>query len=550
MAYEVVVEHLNHLGIVAEVCEEIGVAEWLNAQAPTSRQQVSVGTATVAMVLNGLGLSNRQLYLVSQFFEDKPVEHLLGPGITAADLNDDCLGRTLDWLYAHDVTTLFAGLASRARRAFGIPVTRLHADTTSFSVSGEYRAPEEGELDAHTIAVTYGYSRDHRDDLKQWMLALITSGEGVPHFLKPLNGNASDKASLPQVVRELTRHLRESGETTGVYVADSALYSEGNLRTLNAADVAWVSRVPETSGAAQAVVRAEPPAWHESDDGQLSWWSRTHDLPHGRERWLVVRSREGEQRARATLQRQAAREQATWEKRLWHLGNRAFACEADAQAAFEREHRQTPSWLRATARIVVVPKYGRVGRPRPGTTPPSQEWHVQATLTRDPAALEREALRKATFIVATNVLNEATMPDRDVIAMYKAQSAVERGFAFLKDPLFLASSVFVKKPHRIMALAFIMVLCLLVYRLAEVRVRERLAATQETVPDQLRRPTARPTMRWLFQCFEGIDLHHMTLPEGTLATQVLRLNAVHRLVLRLLGPAYEVRYLLSSESAK
>ena len=67
MAYEVVVEHLNHLGIVAEVCAEIGVAEWLDAQAPTSRQQVSVGTATVAMALNGLGLSNRQLYLVSHW---------------------------------------------------------------------------------------------------------------------------------------------------------------------------------------------------------------------------------------------------------------------------------------------------------------------------------------------------------------------------------------------------------------------------------------------------------------------------------------------------
>jgi hypothetical protein len=60
MAFEVVVEHLNHLGTVAEVCWEIGVAEWVNAQDPTSHQQVSVGTATVAMVLNGLGFSNRQ----------------------------------------------------------------------------------------------------------------------------------------------------------------------------------------------------------------------------------------------------------------------------------------------------------------------------------------------------------------------------------------------------------------------------------------------------------------------------------------------------------
>ena len=64
MAFEVVVEHLNHLGIVAEVGRAIGVAEWLDARDPTSRQRVSVGAATVAMVLNGLGLSNRQLYLV------------------------------------------------------------------------------------------------------------------------------------------------------------------------------------------------------------------------------------------------------------------------------------------------------------------------------------------------------------------------------------------------------------------------------------------------------------------------------------------------------
>ena len=544
MAFEVVVEHLNHLGIVAEVCREIGVAEWLDTQDPTSRQRVSVGTATVAMVLNGLGFSNRQLYLVPQFFADKPVEHLLGPGLSAADLNDDCLGRTLDWLYAHDVTTLFAGLALRARRAFGVPVTRLHADTTSFAVSGDY-PPTEGDLDAQTIAVTYGYSRDHREDLKQWMLALVTSEEGIPQFLQPLDGNASDKTSLLHVITELTRQLHASGEAPGVYVADSGLYSEANMRQLQEAGVQWVSRVPETSSRAQAVVREEPTAWQHSDDAHLSWWGRVVELPQGQERWLVVRSREGEQRARATLQRQVEREQARWEKRWWHLSHRAFACAPDAQAALERERQTMPPWLLVQTSVAAVPKYAHRGRPRRGATPVEQEWHVQAELRLDPDALEREVRRKAAFLVATNVLDTAALPDLALIQTYKAQSAVERGFAFLTDPLFLASSVFVKKPQRIMALAFLMVLCLLVYRLAERRVRDRLLAAHETVPDQLRRPTTRPTMRWLFQCFEGIDLHHMTLPDGTHITQVLRLSALHRQVLRLLGPAYENCYFAS-----
>src|SRR5690349_6366075 len=116
VASQYVVEHLNYLGIVAEVCREIGVAEWLDQQEPSNRQQVSVGTATVALVLNGLGFSNRRLYLVSQYFADKPVEHLLRPGIRAEDLNDDCLGRTLDWLYARcHATVCGAGAAGAAR---------------------------------------------------------------------------------------------------------------------------------------------------------------------------------------------------------------------------------------------------------------------------------------------------------------------------------------------------------------------------------------------------------------------------------------------------
>jgi hypothetical protein len=115
------VERLDHLGIVAGVCREIGLAAKQDALAGPSQQQVSVGAATVAMILNRLGFSNRRLYLVSQFFATKPVEHLLGPGITAEMLHDDCLGRTLDWLHDHDPTTLFAGIAWQARQRFGVP---------------------------------------------------------------------------------------------------------------------------------------------------------------------------------------------------------------------------------------------------------------------------------------------------------------------------------------------------------------------------------------------------------------------------------------------
>ncbi len=446
------VERLDHLGIVAGICREIGLAEYLDARAGPSQQQVSVGTATMAMILNGLGFSNRRLYLVSQFFATKPVEYLLGAGITAEMLHDDCLGRTLDWLHDHDPTALFAGIARQARQRFGIAARQIHVDTTSFAVTGEYDA----ELDAHTLAVTYGYSRDHRADLKQWMLALATTRQGdMPLFCQALDGNASDKATLVAAVEALAEQLRADGDDTEapIFVADSGLYSAGNVSRLSAAGVRWISRVPDTSTEAKAALTVADDAWQH--DGDL-FWASAPQAPAG-ERWVVVRTLAGEDRARATLQRQVDTTREQWEKALWHLSNQRFACVPDARAALARQLKTCPAWLQVESVLVMQPKHRRPGRPRKNAPPDQVEWQVLTTLSVDTAAVAQEARRKAAFLVATNVLDPAQLSDYELIRTYKEQHSVERGFSFLKDPLFLASSVFVKKPERIVALSLVMV---------------------------------------------------------------------------------------------
>lgn len=226
------------------------------------------------------------------------------------------------------------------------------------------------------------------------MQALVTSGDGVPQFLQPLNGNASDKRALLQTVTALRQQLQERGETAGVYVAVSGLYSSQNMTTLNQAGVRWVSRVPETSSEAQALVAETTADWQHSADGTRHWWSRVVERPQGAERWIVVRSKEGEARARATVQRQAARDQATGEKRLWHVGNQPFACEADAAAALAKTCQRRPAWIQVAATVGSRPHYGGRGRPRKDATPAALVWHLQATVTLEAAALEREALRR------------------------------------------------------------------------------------------------------------------------------------------------------------
>ena len=93
-----------------------------------------------------------------------------------------------------------------------------------------------------------------------------------------------------------------------------------------------------------------------------------------------------------------------------------------------------------------------------------------------------------------------------------------------------------------MALSLIMVLCLLVYRLAEHRLRQQLAATGQTIPDQVKKPTNRPTMRWVFQCFEGIELLHIRHGPDAVTSLILRLTPLHQQILALLGPTYEHVY--------
>jgi transposase len=116
---------------------------------PAIENRMTVGSATVAMVLNGLGWSLRQLDVVPQFFAGHPRRTLgFDQGSLPRFESADCLGRTPDWLYTHDPTQLFDGIASRARHIFGIKAEQVHVDTTSFSVSGAYaqaRAKQPGE---------------------------------------------------------------------------------------------------------------------------------------------------------------------------------------------------------------------------------------------------------------------------------------------------------------------------------------------------------------------------------------------------------------------
>jgi transposase len=113
-------------------------------------------------------------------------------------------------------------------------------------------------------------------------------------------------------------------------------------------------------------------------------------------------------------------------------------------------------------------RYTAQGRPSADTPVKAIEWQVKASFVADDKRLEALRQTNACFTLATNISVDE-LDDAGVFQTYKNQSHVERGFRFLKDPLFFVSSLFLKKPSRIQALLMVMTLSLLVYTIAQRR---------------------------------------------------------------------------------
>ncbi len=227
-AADIASKSLDHLGIVSAVCREINLA------GVDPRQKVSCGEAVVAMVLNMLGFVDRPLYLFPEFMGTKPVEILIREGLKSEDFNDDVLGRTLDNLYRAGPEGIFMQISANA---YGEYSGRFwHNDTSTISLQGEYEH-EEGDIDAVPIEITHGFSKDHRPDLKQFVISLVMSDD-LPVFIQALNGNTSDKDHFREIVNEYGQSLQEKWGEDKIWVWDSAAYSEKNLKAISE-DYIW-----------------------------------------------------------------------------------------------------------------------------------------------------------------------------------------------------------------------------------------------------------------------------------------------------------------------
>jgi transposase len=525
--------------------DEIGIVKIINKRLGIDpREKVSTGVIVKAMILNGLGFLSAPLYLFGQFFQGKATEQLLGEGIKPEHLNDDRLGNVLDEVYEAGLSELFLEISLAAANKFEVKRETAHLDSTSFHVDGAYASSEPG-----VIEITYGclgsfhgrgtrpdelrYSRDHRPDLKQFIMNLICVGDGdIPVLMEMASGNQSDKTRFAQLFQDFSKQWTFDG----LCVADGALYSADNITAMSG--LKWLTRVPLTMGAAATLVDEVVEL---TDSGIKGYTLKESSSEYAgvEQRWFLIESEQRRKSDLKQLTKRIERHRQKSQQELNQLCAIEFACITDATAAAAKLSQQI-TWHQLTEIEVVEKKhYDKPGKPKPDTIPSRISFRVTATVVPIDSELTAQQVPCGRFILATNILDSAVLSAADALREYKAQQGVERGFRFLKDPLFFAASVFLKSPKRIAALGMIMALCLLVYNLGQRQLRQALAQQDETIPNQLGKPTSSPTLRWVFQCFMAV---HLVVFQGV--QQVVNLTDERLHILRFFSDACRRYYLL------
>ena len=463
------------------------------------------------------------------------MDHLLGIDIEPNQIDDNVLGRTLDKLFSLGVTELYTKIALKAMHTLGIQVKSLHLDSTSFHVDGDYHSLlEQGES---RIEIVQGYSRDHRPDLNQVVLNMITSNQGnIPLFMQAASGNSSDQAAFSEII---AKHIKSFQEAIGnrYLVGDSALYTPNSIQALDAAQALFVTRVPGKINLTQELIeKSNREAMVDLGNGYLGkeYLTQYADVT---QRWMVIFSEKAYQRECKTLLKNYKKGSEKEAKKFEKLSKEVYGCPHDALKHYKKNISQYKFIEVKEIEVVEVQKYPTIGRPKKGAQPSTIGYQIVGSIASSlqrKAALER---CKGYFVIATNDMT-SEFSIKDALDTYKSQQSVERGFRFLKSPDFLVSSFFLKKPERIEALLMVMTICLLVYAAIEYKVREKLRQNGEHFLNQKKKPAQNPTSRWIFFCFLGL---HIVFVDGK-KREVTNLKERHRIILRCLGPPYQKLY--------
>jgi transposase len=526
-----------HLPLVLGVVRKLNVAALVDTFCPPHPAHIlSCGRGVEALLLAILD-GHHALYKVGARLEERGRLPLLQNGLERASLNDYRLGQILEALFAAQLNRVFGASALNALDIYALSTPWLHQDTTTITLYGAYE--EEARLVAGLVPPrpAYGHSKDGRDDLKQVLLRLGVSSDGLPLRMGLRDGNTSDSPETPVAIEECVA-LGLDG-VHGI-VADSKAYCKRTLGLCLEQGVGLITLVPRT-----CAVRQELEAWGQQHgplpvllekpgrtrlESPRRWHGRSVVRPvdveyaAGRRamedlRFLVVHSSQLAQHTAGAYTAAQAQEAERLTEHSQRVEARWFACAADAEAAIAeyegrgqgRRGRKPRPWRYHVLHyqvetVSVARKRLRRGRPPKAEAP---QIEVRYRLVVRPEALVPAEDAHGWTVLATTMQPEVCTDTERLQASQEQQITGEPGFRWIKNPAAI-SPVWLEKPERIAALAMLTVVGLLVYAVIQRQVRLYLREQNQQIPGN-KGPTALPTAAVVFDLFTPVTLVHFAV---------------------------------------
>lgn len=559
---------IGHLPLIRAVVDDLGIVSVLDERCPKHPLSVvSDADCVVLMILNLLS-GRVALHRMNDWLERTDAEILLGTDRPASAFHDTRLEACLDHLAAVGTDLLLGDVVDRYLTRPDLPrAWDAHQDTTSVTVFGDYDLADEP-------LPTYGFSKDHRPDLRQLIFGLTLHGSaGIPVLGTMLDGNTSDVTVNRIHLAALAERLPEPGQVT--LIADCKLVDAETVGQVLDAGLHFVSLLPDTFDLRRQAIEG---TW-EADPDVATWplllerpgptkdappeqwrgWSAEHPFLVRRRgtdgtvveearmlRALVVHSTSAARRFEDSLTERMEKERETIAKAEAKVGRQPYRCAEDARKAAEKQaaglrFHQAAIAVTSVARPL---KRGRAGRPKKDEPVPTETvWTVAWTLSRDEDAIAAERRRASCFVLLTDHTDdEEGWDDGSVLAAYKRQHLVEgaTGFHWLKGPAAVAP-VFLKTPARIRALGLVFLLALMVRNHLQFTLRRKLVETGDTLLHPFtKKGVQNPTTEIALVHFGGVTTLRQTLPSGEVRRLPTTLRPPARKILDLLGFSPEI----------
>jgi transposase len=538
------------LPLVNHILHRLKVDQFLN-QALPSGGRLSHACA-LGVLLRNIVLNDRQPLYTHAEWAARAEPTLIGLQEGQATLlNDDRVARALDRLFDVDRAALLTELVVSAIREFTIDLDQLHNDSTTLTLTGDYKAADGGEVRGKpTVMVTYGHNKDHRPDLKQLLFVLTVSADGaVPIHYRALDGNTNDSTTHIETWETL-RQL--SGRPDFLYVADCKLCSKATLAHIDTHQGRFITVLPRNrreDGWFRTYIQTHDPPWEEAvrrpnprrRSGPEDVWKVVQAELPSKEGYRIVWVWNSMMAQQDSESRQARIEKAYLKIERLQTKLQGKRCRLRLRERLEQvvqnilRESGTQHWVHVQIEERQEPIFRQEKRGRPGQN--------TRYLRKERMRFSVAARIKDTIVAADErsdgmfplITNCKDLSLKAILEAYKFQPKLEKRHEQLKSVQDLAP-VWLKNVSRIEALLFLYFIALLVHALLEREIRQGMALKGleclPLYPEE--RECKAPSTERVLDVFVPLQRHRLRRADRLVQVFEPELSDLHRQILDLM----------------